>query len=423
MLTTSNPSAYIYHSIGNSGVKTTTGPGGFGINTGFNVNPRCALEVAGVACIHNGSPHAIPNNRMQSGSLTIGGTNADYGVGVNQWSSNTAGLLMECSDYTEICVHDAGTRVASLMHYDGVYNKIYIGRNKGWGDTQTQIVGNLTLPADRYIYSSDSLRPRLYFVTNGRNIYQSHGALANAGHVFQNGDATILMTLNNNGNLIFEGQITCLLYTISGSYRDLLGVYAEGTPAGSFGYYQIKIIEGTFTGFHRCFTDDEFFNKDEPQLFRDTYEGRIVISTGKIATDTNEKDSDWEIKYDKDGITIEDALPKIELSRNKKDKRVFGVLGASKRKCARKERLIVNSVGEGGIWVVNSNGNIENGDYITSSDYLGYGEKQDDDLLHNYTVAKSTMDCNFELNSNLYNCFELENGIRAAFIAVTYHCG
>jgi hypothetical protein len=267
------------------------------------------------------------------------------------------------------------------------------------------------------------LRPRLYFVTNGRNIYQSHGALANAGHVFQNGDATILMTLNNNGNLSVEGQITCLLYTISGSYRDLLGVYADFTPAGSFGYHQIKIIEGTFTGFHRCFTDDERFNKDEPQLFRDKYEGRIVISTGKIATDTNENESDWEIKYDKDGITIEDALPIIELSRNKKDKRVFGVLGASKRKCSRKERIIINSVGEGAIWVCNSNGNIENGDYITSSDYLGYGEKQDDDLLHNYTVAKATIDCDFELDSPLYNCFELEGtNYRIAFIACTYHC-
>ncbi len=34
--------------------------------------------------------------------------------------------------------------------------------------------------------------------------------------------------------------------------------------------------------------------------------------------------------------------------------------------------------------VINSNGNIENGDYITTSNYLGYGEIQDDDLLHNY---------------------------------------
>ena len=79
--------------------------------------------------------------------------------------------------------------------------------------------------------------------------------------------------------------------------------------------------------------------------------------------------------------------------------------------------------------VCNSNGNIENGDYITSSDYLGYGEKQDDDLLHNYTVAKSTIQVDFELDSPLYNCFEIEeldkngNKLRVAFIACTYHCG
>jgi hypothetical protein len=94
------------------------------------------------------------------------------------------------------------------------------------------------------------------------------------------------------------------------------------------------------------------------------------------------------------------------------------------RKNSREERLVVNSLGEGGIWVCNSNGNIENGDYITSSDYLGYGEKQDDDLLHNYTVAKATIDCNFELESPYYNCFELEGtNYRIAFIACTYHCG
>ncbi len=118
---------------------------------------------------------------------------------------------------------------------------------------------------------------------------------------------------------------------------------------------------------------------------------------------------EWTIKYDKDGITIEDALPMIELSRKKKDKRVFEVMGSAKRTNSRSERLIINSVREGGIWVCNSNGNIENGDYITSSDYLGYGEKQDDDLLHNYTVAKATINCNFELDSIYYNCIELND--------------
>jgi hypothetical protein len=75
--------------------------------------------------------------------------------------------------------------------------------------------------------------------------------------------------------------------------------------------------------------------------------------------------------------------PIIQLSRTKKDKRVSGVLGMPTRHNSRNKRLIVYCVGEGAMWVCNSNGNIENGDYITSSDYLGYGEKQDDDLLHN----------------------------------------
>ena len=42
-------------------------------------------------------------------------------------------------------------------------------------------------------------------------------------------------------------------------------------------------------------------------------------------------------------------------------------MGNPRRSNSIPERLIVNSVGEGGIWVCNSNGNIENGDYIQSS--------------------------------------------------------
>lgn len=54
--------------------------------------------------------------------------------------------------------------------------------------------------------------------------------------------------------------------------------------------------------------------------------------------------------------------------------------------------VYINSLGEGAIWVTNINGPLESGDYITTSDH---GMKQDDDLLHNYTLAKLTMKCNF----------------------------
>ena len=58
-------------------------------------------------------------------------------------------------------------------------------------------------------------------------------------------------------------------------------------------------------------------------------------------------------------------------------------------------RTFINSLGEGGIWVSDKNGNLESGDYITSSSIPGYGQKQDSEFLANYTVAKITMDCDF----------------------------
>ena len=91
-----------------------------------------------------------------------------------------------------------------------------------------------------------------------------------------------------------------------------------------------------------------------------------------------------------------------------------------------KDRLLVNSLGEGAIWISNYNGNLENGDYITTSVIPGIGMKQDDDLLHNYTVAKITQDCNFNTSSSTYDCETFtHNGTtyKKAFVGCTYHCG
>jgi hypothetical protein len=264
------------------------------------------------------------------------------------------------------------------MYYNGTLNQIYIGRDKGWGTTNTTISGN--------------------------------GYFSNALTVY--------------------GYTYLTMQSVSNSGTDYVGVQYD-TSLGANYTLKLSIMYGSFTGFHRCFTNDQNFNKDDIQKFKDEYVGRIVISSGKIATDTSTSDDkiEWDIKYDKEGITIEDALPIVQLSRKKKDKRVLGVFGMLNRKNSREERLVVNSLGEGGIWVCNSNSNIENGDYITSSDFIGYGEKQDDDILHNYTVAKATMSCDFLLDSPLYNCYEIDdldvngNKLRVAFIACTYHCG
>jgi hypothetical protein len=100
--------------------------------------------VGGLANIHGGSPSAVPSGFMATGSLTLGDTLKNYGGGTG-WNSNTAGLLFECLDNTEIMVHDAGARVTSLMYYTGANNTITMGRDAGWGIADVATAGKLTV--------------------------------------------------------------------------------------------------------------------------------------------------------------------------------------------------------------------------------------------------------------------------------------
>lgn len=53
------------------------------------------------------------------------------------------------------------------------------------------------------------------------------------------------------------------------------------------------------------------------------------------------------------------------------------------------------SGGEGQVWVCDIGGNIEAGDYLTSSKICGVAMKQSDSVFHNYTIFKSAFDCDF----------------------------
>jgi hypothetical protein len=190
-----------------------------------------------------------------------------------------------------------------------------------------------------------------------------------------------------------------------------------------------------FTGQHRCVPQNiDFYNNI------DNYIGLIVYATGDYKTYNMFQEK---IHTDKEAITINDSLPIIDLSNKKKQKSVFGII-SNKEEEERTfragnfhtpipninddKRLYINSVGEGAIWIVNTNGNLENGDYIQASVVIGMGEKQDDDFLHNYTVAKITCNCNFDTSSTKYNCVEFVdptsgNTYKKAFVGCSYHCG
>jgi hypothetical protein len=74
---------------------------------------------------------------MTSGSLTIGNTSQNYGGGQG-WNASTAGLMFECTDTTEIAIHDSGASIHSLLYYAS-NGKITIGRNMGWNEANVGI--------------------------------------------------------------------------------------------------------------------------------------------------------------------------------------------------------------------------------------------------------------------------------------------
>jgi hypothetical protein len=153
----------------------------------------------------------------------------------------------------------------------------------------------------------------------------------------------------------------------------------------------------SFTGQHRCVPDEPM----EKGLIVSAKKNKFVKLNGGLDTG-------------KGAITIDESLPVVSLSSVANDKSCFGVVSSMEEanttsrtettdggvisiisKTLGDNRAIVNSVGEGAIWVVDTNGPLESGDYITTSNVAGYGQKQEDDVLHNYTVAKITMDCDF----------------------------
>jgi len=121
--------------------------GNVGIGT---QKPVSTIQVVGNASITGleGANFACMNGHMAPGSMTIGGTDRSYGGG-KKWNANTAGLLLETSDNTEIAVHDFGTRLASFMYYDSPKNKFLIGRDMGYGPVSAvDINGPLSVAGD-----------------------------------------------------------------------------------------------------------------------------------------------------------------------------------------------------------------------------------------------------------------------------------
>jgi hypothetical protein len=186
---------------------------------------------------------------------------------------------------------------------------------------------------------------------------------------------------------INDFNVAVYMYDNNTSTIKKCGYFENSSPSGN---------SFNFTGQHRCLSNKNLNNKTV---------GLIVSTTNNFINIDNTINP-----------SINESLPYCKLSNTDNDKKVFGVISNKEdtnnernygsgfvtvieKTNDKEQRLVVNSLGEGAVWVCNKNGNLENGDYITSTTVTGYGGKQttNEGLLTNYTVAKITCDCNFSL--------------------------
>jgi hypothetical protein len=206
------------------------------------------------------------------------------------------------------------------------------------------------------------------------------------------------VSISRDGRTAISGARTERTYVINdGAYIYTGAAYIFSKKA----YLDVttKIIaEGSilsFTGQHLCFPEGPI----ERGLVVSANRNKFMNLNGPLSTGLS-------------AIKSSESLPIISLSNVVNDPTVFGVVDGVELLARERQdnyggcvvrsdkeygdnRAIINSLGEGAMWVVNTNGSILSGDYITTSNISGYGQKQDDDILHSYTVAKITMDCDF----------------------------
>ena len=213
--------------------------------------------------------------------------------------------------------------------------------------------------------------------------YSSYDELGTS--VAISGDGTRIITGSPYDNMYDSNVGSAYIFSLTSLPSDLIvsgGVVASGTTL-------------SFTGQHLCFPEGPI----EQGLVVSANKNKFMNLNGPLTTGLS-------------AIKSSESLPIVSLSNVKNDPTVFGVvdrvetLSRERRhtyggyvvksdKESGDNRAIINSLGEGAMWVVNTNGNLLSGDYITTSNISGYGQKQDDDILHSYTVAKITMDCDF----------------------------
>ena len=311
--------------------------------------------------------------------------------------------------------------------------------NDGTGSSDhVRVKSRLVVEAD--ISSSD---PTYAFQVKSSNTTSDLFSVHRGGAIGYNGiDTNVPFTIQSNKTISVDGTWTSYCRWFRGSGNWFIGSdnnttwnhnlywFANTNQSGNplkkvitFENDQSKstvVNQNTFTGQHRNIV------KGVNPTNIESFIGLIV------SADNNENIKvNGGVERGLEAITINETIPLVSVTTKAYDKRVFGVVSGSEDPDSRQDtygrvtcsfikeegddRIFINSLGEGAIWISNQNGPLTSGDYVTSSHIPGYGMKQDSEFLANYTVAKITMDCDFQVTDRI------KYKIKSEFRTVNYY--
>jgi len=264
---------------------------------------------------------------------------------------------------------------------------------------------------------------RTWWHSNG---HLSHsGSISTTGHVGIGTPPDSTYTLHVEDS-IATNHVAMFDNTNTASTSDGICIRIGPTTASNQGYDNVFVRmedgDGTDVGKLRADTSGgaalwSAFTGAHPSVMvsEDVMIGLIVGSTGELWADRT--------------THVSTAIPKVRLTSSDNSKIVFGVIAAidshpGYTKCwgidEDETQVYINGLGEGKVWVTDKNGNIENGDYITTSVISGYGMKQADDILRNYTVAKCVETVDW---SSVTDTIDHDGtAFKKYLIGCTYHC-
>ena len=220
---------------------------------------------------------------------------------------------------------------------------------------------------------------------------------------------------------IAESQANCTTADTFLNFNTFTGNEANIQCTGSAGV----IAYNTFTGSHYSFIPDKtgleilmlLEATGEPLTsFPDKIEKKEIEEDDPTAIDIVSGTSTYKSKPRikkiidvavKSGASPKSHLVKSQICKTRKSPQAWGFYGGTDKE----GRDLVLSIGTGFAWVYNEGLNVGIGDYLMSSEQAGLVVKQDDDLLHNYTVGKA-------IEPIIWNIGETKRKI-----AVTYHGG